>query len=843
MLRNVHDVVIVGAGSAGCVLAARLTEDPDTSVLLIEAGPGDRKLHVRVPAAFSKLFRSPLDWGYDTVPQTALDGRRLVFPRGKVVGGSASINAMMAIRGHRADHDAWPRGWGWEDVASAYERSDLHFPRAGQRRPSPLTFDFLASAAAAGIPPASDLNGADNEGAGLTPVSIRRGRRYSVVDGYLRPALRRPNLTLLTRARTTRVLVDGGRARGVAYRLDDTHDEEEAHAAREVVLAAGAIDTPKLLLLSGIGPREELERHAIAVVHASPAVGRNLRDHLANGILAAVDAETLYSAERPRHVVAWLTLRRGPLTSNVAEAAAFVRVDPAARAPDVELIFAPVLFEEEGLVPPSQDGVTVAAVLLQPQSVGEVRLASADPLAPPEIDPRYLSDPDGHDERTLMEGYGLPVGSSAPPLSRSRHRRAAPRRRSRRRRGPRSPSPRAVADALSPRRHLPDGRGRRRGRDPGSPPPRDRRPARRRRFRHPGAPAWSHELADRDGRRARRGADADDVTDPGAVLCCPDKFRGTMTAREAAGALAAGVERAGRAAMLLPLADGGEGTLDVLCPEPTDRRRTRVTGPLGEPVDAEWGLRGDTAVVEMARASGLALVAGRNDPLQATTFGTGQLLRAALDAGVRRAIVAVGGSATVDGGLGALEALDFDLRGADVVVACDVSTGFIDAARVYGPQKGADDDAVAELERRLDELAGRYRDERGVDVRAVPGAGAAGGLAGGLAALGARLVPGAALVADTVGLCEAVASASLVLTGEGRVDATSFAGKVVGHVLAEARRLGAPAGVVTGDADRDAVPDDVPCLTLVQLAGSVDVALADAERLTADAAEALARRL
>ena len=146
--------VIVGAGSAGCVLAARLTEDADTSVLLIEAGPGDRKLHVRVPAAFSKLFRSPLDWGYDTVPQTSLDGRRLVFPRGKVVGGSASINAMMAIRGHRADHDAWPRGWGWEDVASAYERSDLHFPRAGQRRPSPLTFDFLASAAAAGIPPA-----------------------------------------------------------------------------------------------------------------------------------------------------------------------------------------------------------------------------------------------------------------------------------------------------------------------------------------------------------------------------------------------------------------------------------------------------------------------------------------------------------------------------------------------------------------------------------------------------------------------------------------------------------------------------------------------------------------
>ena len=151
MLGGVHDVVIVGAGSAGCVLAARLTEDPATSVLLLEAGLRDRKLHVRVPAAFSKLFRSPLDWGYDTVPQDALDGRRVVFPRGKVLGGSASINAMMAIRGHRADHDAWPAGWTWDDVASAYARSDAHFPRAAQRSPSPLTLDFLESAGAVGF--------------------------------------------------------------------------------------------------------------------------------------------------------------------------------------------------------------------------------------------------------------------------------------------------------------------------------------------------------------------------------------------------------------------------------------------------------------------------------------------------------------------------------------------------------------------------------------------------------------------------------------------------------------------------------------------------------------------
>ena len=331
------------------------------------------------------------------------------------------------------------------------------------------------------------------------------------------------------------------------------------------------------------------------------------------------------------------------------------------------------------------------------------------------------------------------------------------------------------------------------------------------------------------------------MTGGAPVLCCPDKFRGSLTANEAAEALADGVEREGRDAVRLPLADGGEGTLDVLCPAAADRRRLRVTGPLGEPVDAEWGLRGDTAVIEMARASGLALVGDGNDPLRATTFGTGELLRAALDAGVRRAVVAVGGSATVDGGLGALEALDFDLRGADVVVACDVTTPFVEAARVFGPQKGAGAAAVAELERRLERLADRYRDERGVDVRDLPGAGAAGGLAGGLAAYGARLVPGAALVADVVGLRDAVRDASLVLTGEGRVDATSFAGKVVGHVLGEGRGLDVPVAIVAGDAERATLPKNVECLTLVELGGSLEAALGDAGRLAADAAAALAR--
>jgi glycerate kinase len=324
------------------------------------------------------------------------------------------------------------------------------------------------------------------------------------------------------------------------------------------------------------------------------------------------------------------------------------------------------------------------------------------------------------------------------------------------------------------------------------------------------------------------------------VLCCPDKFRGSLTADEAARALAAGVERTGREARPLPLADGGEGTLAVLCPAPHDLRTARVTGPLGEPVEARFGLREGTAVVEMAQASGLALLAGRNDPLHATTRGTGELIAAALDIGPERMIVAVGGSATVDGGLGALEALEFDLRGADVIVACDVETTFVDAARVFGPQKGADAQALDELEQRLERLAARYREEHGVDVAALRGAGAAGGLAGGLAAIGARLRPGAELVAEVVGLRDALASASLAITGEGRFDATSLAGKVVGHVLYEAAELRRPAAVVAGDAEREVVPPGVACVTLTGLAGSAEVALREAARLAADAAEQLA---
>ena len=407
-----HDVVIVGAGTAGCVLASRLTEDPDLSVLLLEAGLRDRKLEIRIPAAFSKLYRSDVDWGDSTVPQQELDGREVVFPRGRVLGGSAAINAMMVLRGHRGDYDGWPAlgcpGWSWADVEPAFARSAAGpFPLAELPERHPLTEAFVQAAQAAGIPFSQDLNAEQNDGVGWVPVSQRRGRRFSVVHGYLRPALRRPNLTVVTNALVTRVLVENGRAVGIAYRLDDD-EEEQALAEREVVLCGGAIGTPHLLQLSGIGPREPLERAGVEIVHELPGVGANLLDHVANGLLVRTQGvETLASAESLRNLVRWAVRGRGPLTSNVAEAAAFVRTRPDLATPDLELIFAPVLFEEEGLKRPTEHGLTLAVVLLQPRSVGTVTARSPDPLEPPAIDPRYLTDPSGQDVRTLIHGLRL----------------------------------------------------------------------------------------------------------------------------------------------------------------------------------------------------------------------------------------------------------------------------------------------------------------------------------------------------------------------------------------------------------------------------------------------------
>ena len=380
------DYVVVGAGSAGCVVAARLSEDPNVSVLLLEAGGEDRRREIRIPAAFSRLYRSEVDWGYATAPQARLDGREVVFPRGKVLGGSSSINAQIALRGHRADYDDWGvPGWSWQEVLTYFERSAGPFALTRQRDPNPLTLAFLDAAAEAGIARSDDLNVPEPEGAALLAVNQRRGRRWSVADGYLRPALQRPNLRVATRRQATRILLDGDRATGVEL------GSERALARREVVLCAGAIGTPHLLLLSGID---------------RAGVGENLQDHLAGGVLAtSTSTRTLYAAESPTSILRYLLFRRGLLTSNVAEAAALVRTRPELEAPDLELLFAPVLFLDEGLTPPPEHGLTIAAIGLQPESRGSVTLLSHDPHEPPLIDPAYLSDE--RDAAVLLAGARL----------------------------------------------------------------------------------------------------------------------------------------------------------------------------------------------------------------------------------------------------------------------------------------------------------------------------------------------------------------------------------------------------------------------------------------------------
>ena len=336
------------------------------------------------------------------------------------------------------------------------------------------------------------------------------------------------------------------------------------------------------------------------------------------------------------------------------------------------------------------------------------------------------------------------------------------------------------------------------------------------------------------------------------ALACPDKFRGTLTGAEAAARLARGLRTAGFDEVReLPLADGGEGTLDtLLAARGGSLRPARVTGPLGEPVDASWALLPDgTAIVEMARASGLALVAGRNDALRATTRGTGELIAAAARSGARRIIVAVGGSATTDGGLAAVQALGWSLAGLDVTVACDVRARFRDAPRIFGPQKGASDAQVALLSRRLERLAQQYRERTGVEVTELEGSGAAGGLAGGLAAIGARLEPGFEVVARAAGFEDALVGVDLVVTGEGKVDATSLDGKVVGGVLEWAAEEGIAhravvAGQVTPEAREElSVLGDIDVLALTDRVWQAGEAFARAGVLAEEAAIEIGRKV
>lgn len=418
------DYVVVGTGSAGAVVAARLSERSADSVIALEAGPADKNQYIHIPAAFAKLFGSDVDWTYLTTPQPALGGRQIFWPRGKTFGGSSSLNAMMWVRGFAADYDEWAEhagpGWGFASVLDYFRRveavegasrgsddvgSDGPLVVSRQRNPRPLTADFLASAEAAGYR-RERANLARPDGFTETMVNQRGGARWSTADAYLRPAMTRHNLEVVAEAHATRILFDGTRAVGVEYRHHDRVEVVAAH--KEVVLCGGAINTPQLLMLSGVGPAAQLAEHGIDVVADSGDVGQGLSDHLTCALGYEVDGGSLRDAEKPAELARYLLRKQGMLTSNVAEAYGFVRSRPELDLPDLEIIFGPAAFFDEGLgVPPPVHAAVAGPILLRPESRGTIELASADPFAKPIIDPGYLSDPDGRDRAAMIEGLRI----------------------------------------------------------------------------------------------------------------------------------------------------------------------------------------------------------------------------------------------------------------------------------------------------------------------------------------------------------------------------------------------------------------------------------------------------
>lgn len=391
------DYIVVGTGSAGAVVASRLSAQPDVSVLALEAGPRDRNKFIHIPAAFSKLFRSEVDWDYLTEPQPELDGRRIYWPRGKTLGGSSSMNAMMWVPGFPADYDEWGdragADWSYAGLEKYLKRIESGpLVIEAQRSPRGSTAAWLAAAEECG-----------HEGFRETRVTQRRGARWSTADAYLKPALRRRNLSLLTEATATRILFAGNRAVGVEYDRGGVRDV--ATARREVILCGGAINSPQLLMLSGVGDRDQLASHGIEVIRHAPGVGANLLDHLVVPLGFEVKNDSLFAAEKPLELVNYLARRRGMLTSNVGEAYGFVRSRPDLELPDLELIFAPAPFFDEGIGDPYGHAIVMGPILLKPRSTGTITLRSADPMAKPVIDPRYLSDE--ADRTALMAGLRM----------------------------------------------------------------------------------------------------------------------------------------------------------------------------------------------------------------------------------------------------------------------------------------------------------------------------------------------------------------------------------------------------------------------------------------------------
>ena len=422
-----YDTIIVGAGSAGCVLANRLSADPGRRVLLLEAGRA-APLASAIPANWVTMFNTNVDWGFHTEPQDGCKGRRIFWPRGRMVGGSGALNAMIYMRALPSDYDGWAAngatGWAWDDVFPAFLKSEDN-PRHGNspyhRVGGPLRISdvphvdpaerlWIAAAQAAGLRFNDDFNGPTQEGVGLFQLTVKDGERFGTGRAFLRPALERDNLTLRTGVLTLRVLIEQGRAVGVEF-LEDGRPHT-AHAASEVVLCAGSIGSAHLLMLSGIGPAEELRAAGVDPLHDLPGVGKNLQDHINIPITFATNERVgiggMTEAELGAAFAEWQRDRTGALTSNWAAAGGFARSRPDVAEPDLQLYGVISANRDHARYLAAGPGITLHATLQRPDSVGEMRLRSADPLEAPAIDPRYFaSDPDGGDIATMTEGVRL----------------------------------------------------------------------------------------------------------------------------------------------------------------------------------------------------------------------------------------------------------------------------------------------------------------------------------------------------------------------------------------------------------------------------------------------------
>ncbi len=417
-----YDYVIIGAGSAGCLLAARLTEDRDTTVLLIEAGGRDRSPKIKIPAAFAQQFQTKLDWNFETEPEPGCDDRRLYVPRGRSLGGSSSMNAMLYVRGCAADYDGWAAagcdGWSWEEVLPYFKRSERResdgVPGAAHsaagtlnvadaRDPRGLTDLMVEAARAHDFPLDPDYNDGEPDGICRVQTTQKNGRRWSSADAFLRPAMKRPNLTVLTRAQVVGLTMNGNRVDGVTYAR--RRRTETATAAREVILSAGAIGSPQLLMLSGIGPADELRPLGVEPRVDLPGVGRNLQDHPYVVCIWETQTGSLADAEKPGAMLEFLRGGRGPLTSTVAEAFLWTRADREATAPDLQFHMAPAYFADNGFEEFDGHAFTMGPVLVAPRSRGWVKLRSADAAAKPRLLGNHLTEQEDVD--ALVHGIKL----------------------------------------------------------------------------------------------------------------------------------------------------------------------------------------------------------------------------------------------------------------------------------------------------------------------------------------------------------------------------------------------------------------------------------------------------